>query len=69
MTTNMGKLDRALRLVVAAGLLFAAFVTTFAGSGILFWVALIIAAVFTVTAFVGTCPLYRIIGLKTCQEC
>ena len=27
------------------------------------------AAVFTLTAFVGNCPLYRIVGLKTCGDC
>ena len=57
MTTNMGKIDRALRIVAAAALLFVALATTILGSGILFWLA------------VGNCPLYSIIGLKTCQEC
>ena len=69
MTTNMGKIDRALRIVAAAALLFVALATTMLGSGILFWLAVIVAAVFTLTAFVGNCPLYSIIGLKTCQEC
>lgn len=69
MTTNMGTIDRVLRLVIVAALLFAAFGTTLLGSGILFWLALIVAAVFTLTAFVGNCPLYSIIGLKTCRDC
>lgn len=69
MITNMGKFDRGARLVLAAALLFVAFGTTVLGSGILFWVALIVAAVFTLTAFVGNCPLYSLIGLKTCQDC
>jgi len=68
MTTNMGKIDRGLRLAIAAVLLFIAFGTTVLGSGILFWLALIVAAVFTVTAFVGNCPLYSIIGFKSCQD-
>lgn len=69
MTTNMGKTDRVLRLAIAVLLLVAAFGTSVAGSGILFWLALIVAGVFTLTAIVGTCPLYRIVGLKTCQDC
>ena len=69
MTTNMGKLDRGLRLVVAAVLLVLAFGTATLGSGLLFWLAVIVALVFTVTAFVGNCPAYSIIGLKTCQDC
>lgn len=69
MTTNMGKFDRIGRLVVAAILLVLALGTSVLGSGVLFWIALIAAAVFTVTAFVGNCPLYSIVGLKTCQDC
>lgn len=69
MITNMGKIDRGLRLAIAVLLLFVAFGTTMLGSGILFWIALIVAAVFTLTAFVGNCPLYRIVGLKTCRDC
>ncbi|MDF3416122.1 DUF2892 domain-containing protein [Sulfitobacter sp. M57] len=69
MATNMGKIDRGLRLVIAAALLFVAFGTAMLGSGILFWIALVVAGVFTLTAFVGNCPLYRIVGLKTCQDC
>ncbi len=69
MTTNMGKLDRALRILIAAMLLYMALGTSVLGAGLLFWLALIVAGVFTLTAFVGNCPLYRIIGLNTCQDC
>lgn len=67
MTTNMGKFDRGGRLVIAALLLFLAFGTNVLGSGFLFWLALIVAAVFTLTATVGNCPLYSILGIKTCR--
>lgn len=69
MKTNMGKFDRGGRLVISAVLVFLALGTSVLGGGILFWIALIVAAVFTLTAFVGTCPLYRIVGLKTCRDC
>ncbi|WP_377193840.1 YgaP family membrane protein [Ruegeria meonggei] len=69
MTTNMGKFDRALRILIAAALAVLAFSTGTLESGILFWVALAVAAIFTLTAFVGNCPIYRIIGLKTCRNC
>ncbi|WP_247082243.1 DUF2892 domain-containing protein [Marivita sp. S6314] len=65
----MGKLDRGGRLVVAALLVFLALGTSVLGSGLLFWLALIAAAVFTLTAFVGNCPLYSLVGLKTCRDC
>ncbi len=69
MNTNMGKFDRAGRLVIAAVLAFIALGTSVLGGGLLFWLALGIAAIFTLTAFVGNCPLYSIVGLKTCRDC
>ena len=69
MTTNMGKFDRGARLVIAGALVILALATNALGAGLLFWLALIVAGVFTLTAFVGNCPLYSVIGLKTCQDC
>lgn len=68
MMKNMGTIDRGGRLVIAAALAYLA-----VGSGVLtgalFWIGLAVAAVFTLTALVGNCPLYWIIGLKTCRDC
>jgi len=69
MKAIMGKIDRGLRLVIAATLLYIAFGTAILGTGILFWLALIVAGVFTLTALVGNCPLYSILGFKTCKDC
>ena len=69
MVKNMGKTDREMRLVIAALLVFVALGTSIVGSGVMFWLALVVAAVFTLTAFVGNCPLYRMVGLKTCGDC
>lgn len=69
MNTNMGKLDRGGRLAIAAVLLALAFATDVIAPGILFWLALIVAGVFTLTALIGNCPLYSIVGLKTCKDC
>ncbi|WBU53925.1 DUF2892 domain-containing protein [Paracoccus sp. SCSIO 75233] len=68
MTANMGNIDRSVRLVIAVILLGVAFGTSWLGSGILFWLALIVAAVFALTALIGHCPLYTMIGIKTCQD-
>ena len=65
MTTNMSKLDRGLRIVAAVLLLLAAFSGGAAASGLLHWLAIAIAVIFILTALVGSCPLYRIIGLST----
>lgn len=69
MSTNMGKADRAIRIVIALVLLYLAFATTVAAAGALHWIAIIVAAVFILTSLVGMCPLYSIIGLKTCRNC
>jgi len=68
MMTNMGTIDRGGRLVIAAGLAYLALGSGLL-TGVLFWIALVVAAVFTLTAFVGNCPLYSIVGLKTCKDC
>lgn len=68
MSTNMGKIDRVGRIVIAAVLLFLALGTNTIGTGLLFWLALLVAVVFLVTSFFGNCPAYRIIGLKTCRD-
>ncbi len=65
MTKNMGLIDRGLRLLVAAGLVYAAFSVPAIADGALFWLALIVAAVFTLTSAVSFCPLYTLLGLKT----
>lgn len=67
MTKNMSTLDRGLRLVVAAILVWVAFGTGFAAAGVLHWLALAVAAIFALTALVGNCPLYSIVGIKTCR--
>jgi hypothetical protein len=66
MTRNMGTLDKGLRLAIAAALVLAAF--TALQGGALFWVALAIAAVFTLTSVVSFCPLYTVLGLKTSKS-
>lgn len=68
MTTNMGKIDRGARLAIAVVLFVLALGTSVLGSGILFWLALVVGVVFAVTAAMGNCPLYSIIGIKTCSS-
>ncbi len=63
MTNNVGTPDRIIRLVIAALAVFGALST----SGILAIVLWIVAAVMLVTAAVGFCPLYRLVGVSTCK--
>ena len=63
MTQNMGSLDRILR-TLAAIVVVALYATgTIGGTTAL--VLGLIAVVFLLTSFVGTCPLYLPIGLST----
>lgn len=69
MKKNMGGIDRALRILIAALLLYIGFVAEPSSSSVLHWVAIIIAVIFVITSIFGSCPIYRIFGLKTCRDC
>ncbi|MEL6978184.1 MAG: DUF2892 domain-containing protein [Pseudomonadota bacterium] len=71
MKPNVGSIDRVLRLALGALLIIAPFVIAGApfdqqivGVG-----AMVVGAVLMLTALVSFCPLYRIIGLRTCNDC
>jgi hypothetical protein len=63
MGTNVGTPDRIVRLVVAVLAVIGALNTAGALS-IVLW---IVAAIMALTALVGFCPLYRLIGVNTCK--
>lgn len=61
--TNVGSADRVIRVIIGAALLVWFFVDQ--GSG--FWhYAKLIGIVPLLTAAMGSCPLYSILGLSTC---
>ena len=60
-TSNVGSLDRILRIVVGAALMVLALVGTIGTWG---WAG----AIFVGTAFMKFCPVYRIFGLKTTKD-
>ncbi len=60
MTRNVGSLDRILRIVVGLGLITIALT----GPQIVWgWIGIVPL----VTAFAGWCPLYTLLGIKTCK--
>ena len=59
---NMGKIDRAVRLVAGVALIAAA-TTGSAGA----WAYLGIIPVFT--AIIGSCPAYTLLRIRTCKVC
>lgn len=64
MTVNESTLDRSLRAVIGVLLVAAWIFGWFAGS--LAVVLGIVGLVLLLTAAVGFCPLYRILGISTC---
>jgi hypothetical protein len=63
--TNEASLDRVLRVVVGLGLLIWFF--TGSGEGVLHYAKLVAGAVLVLTGAVGTCPIYSLFGISTCQ--
>jgi hypothetical protein len=59
--TNIGMLDRALRIALGLGLLAMVFVGPQTAWGYL-------GAVPLLTGLAGHCPLYRLLGISTCQR-
>ncbi len=60
----MGNADRIIRLIIAAiiGILY--FTNTISGTLAIIFLA--VAAIFTLTSIISSCPLYSIFGIKTC---
>ncbi len=61
----MGSIDKIIRLVVAAVLVYLYYAGVVTGT--LGVVLLIVAGVFTLTSVVSFCPLYTLVGVKTCK--
>ncbi|HEY9199406.1 MAG TPA: DUF2892 domain-containing protein [Gammaproteobacteria bacterium] len=60
MSTNIGTIDRVLRILVGLGLISMVFVGPQAAWG---WIGVIPLA----TALIGWCPAYSLLGIKTCK--
>ena len=65
MKKNTGSIDKILRLVLAA--IIAVLYFTNLISGTLGIVLVILGGVFVLTSLVSFCPLYSLIGIKTCS--
>lgn len=62
MTRNLGQFDRIARFILGALLVLLALTGTIGPWG---YLGLILLG----TAFVNFCPIYKVLGLKTCQDC
>jgi len=66
MKTNMGNIDRGLRLAIAVIIAALYFSGTLAGT--LGVVLLVLAAVFAITGLLSFCPLYLPLGISTLKK-
>jgi hypothetical protein len=62
MTTNVGTADRVIRVVIGLALLWYALLAAPTGYNWIGWIGIIPL----VTALIGNCPLYSILGVSTC---
>lgn len=69
MTINLGSADRIIRVVLGLALLVLPFVSGMAlfASGFATAVSVIIGLVLIATSAMKFCPLYRIVGIRTCK--
>jgi len=63
MKKNMGTADKVIRVLVALVVLILYFTNVI--SGTLAVILLILAGILVVTSFLGTCPLYLLLGINT----
>jgi hypothetical protein len=66
MKTNVGSVDKIVRIVLAA--LFAILYFTHVVEGTLGIILLVVAGVFLVTSLIGFCPIWAILGTNTSRK-
>lgn len=68
---NLGVADRGARAVLGAVLLYLAFLSGLPvfEQMLPFWLAFLGGVIMLGTSAISFCPLYRLFGFKTCQEC
>ena len=65
MTANVGSADRIIRIIVGLILVLLPFISGWGFLGTV--VSVLVGGVLVVTALVRFCPLYRLIGVRTCK--
>lgn len=69
MTSNVGTIDRAVRLLVGLALIIAPLTNLFGvwSSDVFAYGTMVVGAVLVATAFLRFCPLYRLVGISSCK--
>lgn len=70
MTANIGNIDRVLRALIGVALLTVAFggLVPALAAGAPKWIAVAVGLVMLATAGMRFCPLYRVVGIRTCPR-
>ena len=66
MKKNMSNTDRIIRVIAA--IVFSVLYFTETVTGTLGLVLVVFGAIFLATSFISFCPLYRLLGLNTCEK-
>jgi hypothetical protein len=66
MKKNMGNIDRIIRIIVAVVILILFLKHIIVGT--LAYVLLAFAAIFVLTSFIGFCPIYKLLGINSCEN-
>lgn len=66
MKNNIGMLDKSIRIIIAALLVY--MVNTDVVTGTLSYVLSGIAIMFVITSFIGCCPVYLLLGINTAPK-
>jgi hypothetical protein len=67
MNTNVGTIDRALRLILGVALIVAPLLNTMGlgANTLIAYTLMAVGGILTLTAIFGVCPLYSVLGIKT----
>ena len=66
MKSNMGSLDKFIRILSAMLIVGAYYTKEISGTTAI--ILMILAAIFIITSFIGFCPLYSIFGISTKKD-
>ena len=66
MTKNMGKIDRSIRIIVAMVIII--LIIKHVVVGTLAYILLAFAIIFVITSFISFCPIYKLLGINSCEK-
>ncbi len=69
-SANVGSLDRIIRLVAGFFLIILPFLSSsaFLSGPIMTWLLMIVGVILIATALLRFCPIYKVLGVKTCRS-